>query len=120
MTATTHGNRLGEHPRRARHIPADEINDPGDAIIVELLPLLNHDEEFTEDGLNRLSLAIGSADRDLVATSDDVSEWERLLDPSQVRVAFAQQLGHEVVARNADMKIGAAGHRSTPSEALNV
>jgi hypothetical protein len=39
-----------------------------------------------------------------------------------VRVAFAQQLDHEVVARNADANVGGgvASHRRTPFEAENM
>ena len=86
----------------------------------ELKSIADDDEELVENSAGRLGLMLGPADRDLVATSDDAGKREGILHLSQVRVAFTEQLHHEVVARYAHANVsgGCAGHRrgSSPVE----
>ena len=91
-------------------------------IVIELLAFLYDNQKFFESSACRLSFTFRPRDVDLVAPGDDSRKGKRRFDQLQVRVAFAQQLHHEVVARNADANVGgsAAGHRRTPSAATNV
>jgi hypothetical protein len=75
---------------------------------VEVLARLEHEDQLLEEADD--DLGGGALHRDAVALHDDLLIGEGLFDLPQVRVAGAEQAGHEVVARDEALGTKGGGH----------
>ncbi len=101
MLAAADGDRIGEDAGRGRHVLTDELDDPCHPVGVERLALLNEDQQLVEDGPDEGRVGLRPRDPQLVPAGNDPRQGEGLLDLAQEHVALAEQIHHEVVARNA-------------------
>ena len=109
-------------PRRAQQLRGEHLGG-ADVVVhhvdgpvhlhgVEALARLEQDDQLLEQGPHPLGAV--ALDGDLVAPHGDAHIVERPLDQPQQLVALAQQAGHEVVAGNEDLDLGACHVRSGP------
>ena len=110
----------GPSPRRPQHLGGQHLG--GTQVVVhhvdgavdlhgvEALARLEQDDQLLEEGGHPLGAV--PLDGDLVAPHGDADVVEGLLHQAQQLVPLAQQAGHEVVAGNEDLDLGACHVRS--------
>ena len=88
---------------------AHHLDDTLHPVLVETFALLEQDEQLFEDGSHLVYVLAGAGEGELVATRHHPDTGEEGFDGPQVSIALAEQLEHEMVARNAPVLLSFGG-----------